>query len=120
MARRVLVVDDHLAFRRLAMRLLTAEGLEVIGEAATGNAAVAQAAALRPDIVLLDVRLPDIDGFAVAERLATLPTPPAVVLTSSLAAADFGGRLVTSRACGFLDKRQLSAARLEELSDLSD
>jgi CheY-like chemotaxis protein len=116
MALRVLIVDDHPAFRRLATRLLQAEGLDVIGEAATGQAALVQAAALRPDIVLLDILLPDIDGFAVAERLAALPAAPAVVLTSSRPAADFGRRLPGSHARGFLDKHQLSAARIEELS----
>lgn len=116
---RVLVVDDHPTFRRLVRRLLQAQGLEVIGEAATGAAALSQSAALRPDIVLLDVLLPDVDGFAVAERLSALPGAPAVLLTSSRAEADFGARLPSRHARGFVDKQHLGAVRIDELCGLA-
>ena len=69
----VLIVDDHEAFRQSASALLEAEGFHVIGKAADGPDAVEQAERLRPDVVLLDIQLPGIDGFAVAERLAALP-----------------------------------------------
>ena len=70
MARTVLIVDDHPSFRASARRMLEADGYDVVGEAADGTSAIDAARALRPDLVLLDVRLPDFDGFKVAERLA--------------------------------------------------
>jgi DNA-binding NarL/FixJ family response regulator len=79
----LLIVDDHPGFRSLARRLLAAGGFEVVGEAADGHAAVDAARELRPDVVLLDIQLPDLDGFEVAERLHDSPTGPAVVLTST-------------------------------------
>ena len=72
----VLIVDDHAAFRASARALLQAEGFDVIGEATDGAAAVAAVAALRPQIVLLDIQLPDLDGLPVAEQLAAAPDPP--------------------------------------------
>ena len=79
----VLIVDDHPSFRASARRLLEAEGFDVIGEAGDGHAAIAAAQQLQPDLVLLDVQLPDLDGFEVAARLAALGLPSAVILTSS-------------------------------------
>ena len=73
----VLIVDDHEGFRQSARALLEAEGFAVVGDAADGAAAVAEVARLRPDVVLLDVQLPDLDGFAVAGRLAAAPRPAA-------------------------------------------
>src|SRR3954447_4957993 len=97
MATTVLIVDDHAAFRASAKRLLESEGFEVVGEAVAGGAAVEQAAELSPDLVLLDVRLPDIDGFEVADRVIAADGAPAVVLISSHAAGELepphrGGR----------------------------
>ena len=83
MRTRVLIVDDHDGFRASARALLEAEGFAVVGEAADGIGALAAVERLRPDVVLLDVQLPDLDGFAVAERLAAAPDPPRVVLISS-------------------------------------
>jgi DNA-binding NarL/FixJ family response regulator len=114
-SRTVLIVDDHAAFRRFARRLLEAEGFTVIGEAGDGAGAVAKARALRPAVVLLDVLLPDLDGFAVADLLAHEPDRPQVVLTSSRDEGDFGRRLATTSACGFVSKRDLSGTRLEAL-----
>src|SRR5215208_2903784 len=93
MPRTVLIVDDHAAFRRSARRLLEAEGFQVVGEAADGTDALAKARELRPELVLLDVLLPDVDGFAVAELLAQELYRPVVVLTSSREASDYVRRL---------------------------
>jgi DNA-binding NarL/FixJ family response regulator len=107
---RVLIVDDHDGFRRFAKRLLEAGGLNVIGEAADGRTAIAAAAELQPDVVLLDVKLPDVDGFTVAEQIAA-----PVVLTSSHELDDLRTRLDRSAARGFLPKDDLSAEAVREL-----
>src|ERR671936_2248551 len=88
--RTVLVVDDHPTFRATARALLEAEGFDVVGEAEDGRSALAEVERLRPEIVLLDVQLPDIDGFEVAARLARDGAAPQIVLTSSRDASDFG------------------------------
>lgn len=111
----VLIVDDHEEFRASARALLEDEGFEVVGEAADGAEALTAVAALRPDIVLLDVQLPGEDGFAVAEQLARIPDPPAVVLISSRDAAAYGPRLVGTSARGFLPKIALSGETLTAL-----
>ena len=108
----VLIVDDHRSFRASARRLLEAEGFAVVGEAEDGHTAIAVAQRLHPDVVLIDVQLPDLDGFEVADRLAALGLGSAVVLTSSRAAADFGSLLAHSPARGFIPKAELSGATL--------
>ncbi|GII85118.1 hypothetical protein Ssi03_31080 [Sphaerisporangium siamense] len=114
----ILLVDDHPGFRRMARRLLEAGGLRVIGEAADGRQAVALAAELRPEVVVLDVLLPDIDGFAVAAMLAELPDPPAVVLISSHSPLELGAEAGAPNVRGFLPKDELTAQRLAELAGL--
>lgn len=111
----VLVVDDHAGFRASATALLKAEGYRVVGTAATGMDAVRQGRRLRPDLVLLDIRLPDIDGITVAERLAGLSPAPTVVLVSSRSASVYGHRLQTAPVHGFLSKATLSGAALRAL-----
>lgn len=111
----VLVVDDHLSFCAAATALLEDEGFTVLGRAGDGDEALAQVDVLHPDVVLLDVQLPGADGFAVARRLAALCCPPAVVLISSRAAADFGDQVGRSPVRGFLDKWALSGAELTRL-----
>jgi DNA-binding NarL/FixJ family response regulator len=111
----VLIVDDHADFRVSARSLLEAEGFTVVGEAAGGHEALAQAERLAPDVVLLDVQLPGLDGFAVAERLAAQGEPPAVVLISSREAAAYGPRLSRAQARGFIPKRALSGKALASL-----
>ena len=111
----VLVVDDHASFRRFARKLLEAAGLTVVGEADDGASALAAAEELRPDVVLLDVLLPDTTGFEVARELATWPVRPLVVLTSSRSAADLGGLAGRDGADGFIPKSELTVAALAAL-----
>jgi len=111
----VLIVDDHAPFRESASALLGAEDFEVVGCVGEGAAALAAVERLRPDVVLLDVQLPDLDGFAVAERLAVMPYPPQVVLISSRDASAYGPRVRAAAARGFLAKRELSGAALAAL-----
>jgi DNA-binding NarL/FixJ family response regulator len=113
----VLIVDDHEAFRQSASALLEAEGFDVVGQAADGPDAIAQVERLQPQVVLLDIQLPDLDGFAVAERLAALPDAPRVVLISSRDANAYGPRLGETSAQGFLTKRELSGQALATLVD---
>jgi DNA-binding NarL/FixJ family response regulator len=111
----VLIVDDHGDFRTAARELLEAEGFEVVGEAADGLGAVDMVARLRPAIVLLDIQLPDFDGFAVADRLASQPIPPAIVLISSRDATAYGDRVARAAVRGFIPKAELSGALLSEV-----
>jgi two-component system nitrate/nitrite response regulator NarL len=112
----VLIVDDHAGFRRFARRLLEAAGFTVVGEAQDGASAVLAVEELRPELVLLDIVLPDMDGFAVAERLVENGDGPVVVLTSSREAADFGERLERTPARGFIHKDDLSGAALAAMA----
>src|SRR2546423_11352005 len=108
----VLIVDDHAGFRLSARRILEADGYEVVGEAHDGRSAIAASRRLRPDIVLLDVHLPDLDGFEVARELTAEPGAPAIVLTSSHDSEDFGDSVSRSRAAGFVPKHGLWRAAL--------
>jgi two-component system nitrate/nitrite response regulator NarL len=116
MPKTVLIVDDHAGFRGFARRLLEAGGFTVVGEADDGASALAAVAELQPELVLLDIVLPDFDGFAVAERLAEHGDEPVVVLTSSRDSADFGQRLERSSARGFIHKDDLSGPALAALA----
>ena len=116
MAWTVLIVDDHAGFRSFARRLLEADGFTVVGEAGDGSSAVEAVARLRPALVLLDVMLPDTDGFAIARRLAESGAGSTVVLTSSREPEDFGDRLARSPARGFIHKDDLSGAALAALA----
>ena len=111
----VVIVDDHEDFRDSARALLEAEGFEVLGEASDGTEALAAVAALRPGVVLLDIQLPGLDGFVVAEQIASVPDPPVVVLISSRDAAAYGPRLGQASARGFLPKSALSGEALAAL-----
>ena len=98
----LLIVDDHAAFRSTARALLECDGWNVVGEAYDGTSAIDAAHALQPDVVLLDVRLPDIDGFAVAERLTANGGGPAVIVTSSSDDPLYPDRALRTGACGFV------------------
>ena len=109
------MVDDHAGFRAMARLVLREAGYVVVGEAADGASALAAADALRPAVVLLDVHLPDIAGFAVAAELARQPDPPVVLMTSSRDGRELGPLLRDSGVRGFLPKERLSPAALAEL-----
>ena len=109
---RLLIVDDHADFRGFARRLLSLDGFEVVGEAADGAAAISAAQLLRPDVVLLDVQLPDLDGFRVTEALTARDGAPAVVLVSSRSRDDYGTRVALRSARGFVAKADLSGDTL--------
>ncbi len=113
----LLIVDDHATFRASARLLLESEGFEVVGEAADGGSAIELTRSLAPDLILLDVQLPDIDGFEVASRLTDGDGAPAVILTSSRDGGDFGPLVRTSGARGFVGKAELSGESLRALLD---
>jgi DNA-binding NarL/FixJ family response regulator len=108
----VLIVDDHPGFRAQARVLLVAAGYEVVGEATDGESAVRLTRDLSPDVVLLDVQLPDISGFEVIRLLGGGPGRPLIVLISSRDASDYGSRIERSGALGFICKPELSAGAL--------
>jgi DNA-binding NarL/FixJ family response regulator len=114
-ASRVLIVDDHPWFRGAARTLLHSGGFEVVGEAATITEGLRAIQAVRPDLVMLDIHLPDGDGIDCAATIAQLADPPAVVLVSAREAVEFGARLTASTACGFIPKDDLSVASLRAL-----
>ncbi len=111
----VLIVDDHPSFRLQARALLEAAGYVVAGEAPNGRSAIEMAGSLQPEIVLLDIGLPDIDGFEVARRLVAVNAPPVVVLTSSRDAASYGPLIAASPAAGFIAKDELTGPALAAL-----
>jgi DNA-binding NarL/FixJ family response regulator len=115
MGHTVLIVDDHPSFRASARVLLEAEGFDVVGEAPDGASALAEAKRLAPQVVLLDVQLPDTDGFAVARTLTANGSGPTVILVSSREAADYGPLVQTCGARGFVPKGELCGDRLQEL-----
>ncbi len=111
----VLIVDDHPSFRASARMLLEAEGFDVVGEASDGRSGIERARELCPDVALVDVQLPDMDGFAVSAQLTADGSIPDVVMTSSRDASDFGSLAADNGASGFVPKSELSGAALEAL-----
>jgi DNA-binding NarL/FixJ family response regulator len=109
----IVIVDDHPSFRRCARAVLEADGFAVVGEAEDGEGALTAIGALHPDAVLLDVQLPDMDGFAVLEQLRG--AGPAVVLVSSRDVSDYNGLISSSGARGFISKADLSGAAVRSL-----
>ncbi len=115
---RVLIVDDHAPFRSIARQVLMADGFLVVGEAANGAEAVRACGELHLDVVLLDVQLPDIDGFAVAAVLTSRLDPPAVVLVSCRSRTDYGFRAEDCGARGYIAKAELSGDAVRRLLPL--
>jgi len=113
----ILIIDDHSGFRVQARAILEADGFTVVGEADNGASGLAAARSIRPDLVLLDIGLPDMEGFDVARELAIDGPPPLVVLTSSRDASSYGPRLANSQALGFVPKDELSGAAIHALID---
>lgn len=113
----VLIVDDHSGFRTLARRLLESGGFRVVGEAAGAVEARSAVPSLQPEVVLLDVNLPDGDGLLLAEELTDGAHAPAVVLISSHERSDFGDRLERTGARGFISKADLSPTAIADLVD---
>ena len=111
----VVIADDHPSFRASARAILEAEGFDVIGEAEDGAGAIEAVRELAPDVLLLDVQLPDIDGFADCRQCGINGGPPAVVLVSSRDACDYGELIGQSGARGFIPKAELSGAALADL-----
>jgi DNA-binding NarL/FixJ family response regulator len=114
-ATKVLIIDDHPSFRSAARLLLEHEGFEIVGEAADGASGLAASTELSPDVVLLDINLPDIDGFAVAARITVDGSAPKVVLISSRDPREFGPMVSESGARGFIAKGELSGEALSAL-----
>jgi DNA-binding NarL/FixJ family response regulator len=111
----VLIVDDHPSFRASARAILESGGFEIAGEASDGAAALKAVATLHPDVVLLDVQLPDMSGFDVCALLDQSDTPPAIVLTSSRDQVDYGELVDHSCALGFVPKAELSGEAIATL-----
>ncbi len=112
----ILIIDDHAPFRVQVRALLENDGFDVVGEANDGISGLAIARSLRPDLVLLDIGLPDIEGFEVARELAIDGPPPLVVLTSSRDASSYGPRLGRIRVLGFIPKDELSGDAIRALA----
>ena len=115
MQRSVLVVDDDAWFRKLAVRTLRSWGHAVVAEAGTFAEAVERAAELRPEAMLVDIGLPDGDGFVLAQQLSSLPWRPRVVLISSDGDAANGAAARRMGAVGFVPKDELPGASLRRL-----
>ena len=111
----ILIVDDHPSFRASARVVLESDGFDVVGEAADGASALEECLRLRPEVVLLDVQLPDTDGFRVCAAITSHAQHPIVIMTSSRDGSDFGPLVSTSGANGFVPKAELSGDRLQEL-----
>jgi DNA-binding NarL/FixJ family response regulator len=115
MNRTVLIVDDHPSFRASARAVLESGEFEVVGEASDGVEALDAIRRLAPDVILLDVQLPDMEGFEVCKELENGVRTPTIVLVSSRDSADYGDMISASCACGFLPKAELSCEALAAL-----
>jgi DNA-binding NarL/FixJ family response regulator len=113
----IVIIDDDARFRTQARDLLEADGFVVLGEAVDGASGFEAVRSLRPDFVLLDIGLPDVEGFEVARNLAIDGPPPLVVLTSSRDARAYGRRLDNGDSLGFIPKERISGAAIRALAD---
>ena len=115
LGQRVLIVDDHAGFRAAATVMLEAAGCDVVGEVADGEETLAAVASLHPDLVLLDLQLPGIDGVTVSEIISAMDHPPDVILISSREDAATEPRVMSSPTLGFVSKRHLGEASIKAL-----
>ncbi len=113
MCLRVVIVDDHARFRAQAAELLALERFTVVGDAETGAGGIELSRRLTPDVVLLDIGLPDGNGFDLVGAMHE--TGAAVVLTSSRSVRDYGTRVSDSGAEGFISKAELSGEAIRSL-----
>jgi len=109
------VIDDHLAIRDMTRRLIEAAGHSVLGEAATGAEGLAKVEELEPDVVVLDIVLPDLSGFEVARTLKDEGSEATIILMSSHELDDLGGSVEESGADAFISKSDISLKSLREL-----
>lgn len=117
---RVLIVDDQTPFREASRMVVEmTDGFDVVGEAVNGLAALALVADLEPDLVLMDVQMPGIDGIETTRRISSLPDPPAVLVMSTHESQDYVGMAVAAGAVGFIPKSQFSFDMLAEMWELS-
>jgi DNA-binding NarL/FixJ family response regulator len=119
MSETVVIVDDNDAFRAHARVLLSYEGYDVIGEAADGTSGVDVLRRLQPDVALLDVQLPDLDGFSVARKVRDDISRTAVVMISARDAIDYGGAVSDCGARGFIAKSELCRDALRACLEVS-
>ena len=115
MSRRLLIVDDNPRFRGLARRLLEGEGYDIVGEVGTAGDALVATRELSPEVVLLDVSLPDGSGFDVAAAIARECPEAAVLLTSTHGRGDFEQLAESCGARGFVPKDELSGREVARL-----
>jgi DNA-binding NarL/FixJ family response regulator len=113
----ILIIDDDPRFRTQAGELLEADGFVVIGHAVDGTSGLEAARSLRPEFVLVDIGLPDVDGFEVARQLNADGWRPQVVLTSSRDARAYGRRLAKIECLGFIPKERVSGDAIRALVD---
>lgn len=115
---RVVLVDDQESFRSAARLVIAmADGFELVGEAASGEEGLDVAAALTPDLVLMDINLPGIDGLEATRRIATTRAPTKVIVISTYEAAEYEARSVAAGAAGFLSKADFGPDVLRDLWD---
>jgi DNA-binding NarL/FixJ family response regulator len=118
---RVLVVDDDALVRSgLAMILGGAPDIELVGEAVDGRAGVQAARSLRPDIVLMDIRMPVMNGIEATERLGSWDEPPKVIVLTTFDADDFVAQALGAGASGFLLKDTPPASIIEAIRRVAD
>jgi len=110
---RVLVVDDHESFRRVAAAVVEAtDGFVVAGSVATAEESVTAAEVIQPDLVLMDINLPGMDGLDATRRLRSLPRPPVVILLSTYDEDEFGARAKECGAAAYVAKSAFGTERL--------
>lgn len=113
MSVRVLIVDDQEPFREAAQLVVeVTDGFEVVGVAETGEESVISARALRPDLVLMDVNLPGIDGLAATRQILAEPTPPVVVVLSTYEPEEYGPRVAEVGAAAYIPKSEFDPEAL--------